>query len=71
MDLWISIKQRYLFLSIFIIIMLASLVLLVSIWQNRSTLPKTLTIVTIVIGLFLILLSLFSLIYILSFGYNA
>lgn len=71
MDLWISIKQRYLFLSIFIIIMLASLVLLVSIWQNRSTLPKTLTIVTIVIGLFLILLSLFSLIFILSFGYNA
>ena len=71
MDLWIIIKQRYLLISIFILIILASLFLLISVWKNRFNIPKTLTIITVIICLLLIILSLFSLVFVISFGYNS
>jgi hypothetical protein len=70
MDLWMIIKQRYIFISIFIIIMLVSSFLLGCIWKNRLNIPKTLTALTIIICVFLIVLSLFLLVFIISFGYN-
>lgn len=71
MDLWIIIKERYIFISIFIIILLLSFFFLVSIWKNRFNIPKTLTLLTIIFCVFLIILSLFLLIFIISFGYNS
>ncbi|MET3655160.1 membrane-associated HD superfamily phosphohydrolase [Sporosarcina psychrophila] len=71
MDLWIIIKERYVFTSIFIIILLLSFFFLVSIWKNRFNIPKTLTLLTIIFCVFLIILSLFLLIFIISFGYNS
>jgi len=71
MDLWIIIKERYVFISIFIIILLLSFFFLVSIWKNRFNIPKTLTSLTIIFCVFLIILSLFLLIFIISFGYNS
>jgi len=71
MDLWIIIKQRYVFIFIFIFIILASLFLLGSIWKNRFNIPKTIIGLTIIICVFLITLSLFSLVFIISFGYNS
>ncbi len=63
MDLWIIIKQRYVLISIFIIIILSILFLLGCIWKSRFNIPKTLTVLTIVICGFLIILSLLSLIF--------
>lgn len=71
MDLWIIIKQRYLLISIFILIILASVFLLISVWKNRFNIPKTLTTITLIICLILIILSLFSLVFVISFGYNS
>lgn len=70
MDLWIIIKQRYILISICIIIILLSLFLLGCIWKNRFNIPKMLTALTIIICGILIILSLFSLVFIISFGYN-
>lgn len=71
MDLWIIIKQRYLIISIFILIILVSIFLLISVWKNRFNIPKTLTTITVIICLILIILSLFSLVFVISFGYNS
>lgn len=71
MDLWIIIKQSYVFISIFIIIMLLSLLIIGSIWKKRVNIPKSLATLTIIIFGLLIIFSLFSLIFIISFGYNS
>jgi len=71
MDLWIIIKQSYVFLSLFIIIMLLSLFIIGSIWKKRVNISKSLVALTIIIFGFLIIFSLFSLIFIISFGYNS
>ena len=71
MDLWIIIKQSYVFISIFIIIMLLSLLIIGSIWKKRVNIPKSLATLTIIISGLLIIFSLFSLIFIISFGYNS
>ena len=71
MDLWFIIKQRYIVISIFILIILASLFLLISVWKIRFNIPKTLTTITVITCLFLIILSLFSLVFVISFGYNS
>lgn len=71
MDLWIIIKQRYLLISIFILIILASLFLLISVWKNRFNISKTLTTITVITCLLLIILSLIALVFVISFGYNS
>ncbi|MFC5589475.1 hypothetical protein ACFPRA_11285 [Sporosarcina soli] len=71
MDLWVIVKERYLFLSIFIIIILASLILVSATWRSRSNMPKGLTGVIIVLGTLLIGLSLVALFLSVSFGYNS
>lgn len=71
MDLWVIVKERYLFLSIFIIIILASLILVSATWKSRSNMPKGLTGVIIVLGTLLIGLSLVALFLSVSFGYNS
>ena len=43
MNLWFMIKERYVLLSIFLIIMFVSLFLLIAIWKNRSNMPKSLS----------------------------
>ncbi|AMQ06646.1 hypothetical protein AZE41_12300 [Sporosarcina psychrophila] len=71
MDLWIIIKQSYVFISIFIIIMLLSLLIIGSNWKKRVNIPKSLAALTIIIFGLLIIFSLFLLIFIISFGYNS
>lgn len=64
-------KERYVLISVFVIVLFASLFLLIVTWKNRYNIPKTLTILTIVIYIAFMFLSLFSLIFIVSFGYNS
>ena len=71
MDLWVVVKERYMLLSIFIMIILASLILVYASWKNRSNIPKSLTVVIIVLCTLLICLSLVALVYAISFGYNS
>ena len=71
MDLWVVIKERYMLLSIFIIIILMSVILVYATWRNRSSLPKSLTGVIIVLCSLIIVLSLVALVFAVSFGYNS
>lgn len=71
MDLWVVVKERYMLLSIFIMIIFASLILVYASWKNRSNIPKSLTVVIIVLCTLLICLSLVALVYAISFGYNS
>lgn len=71
MDLWDVVKERYMLLSIFIMILLASLILVYASWKNRSVMPKSLTAVIIVLCTLLIGLSLVALVFAVSFGYNS
>lgn len=71
MDLWTVVQERYLFLSIFVIIILASLILVSATWRSRSDMPKSLIGVIIVLGTLLIGLSLGALVFSVSFGYNS
>lgn len=71
MDLWVVVKERYMFLSILIIIILASLILVYATWKNRSNMPKSLTGVIIVLCALIIGLSLVALVFAISFGFNS
>ena len=71
MDFWFIIKQRYMFFSFFIIIILFSLIMLMTIWKNRSNTPKILTAITTASCVILIITSIFALIFLYSFGYNS
>ena len=70
MDLWFMIKERYVLLSIFLIIIFVSLFLLIAIWKNRSDMPKSLTLIITIICTVIIALSIFALVFTVSFGYN-
>lgn len=71
MDLWYVIKERYILLSILMIILLASLILMFTTWKNRSSMPKSLVGMVIVLSVFIFGLSLAALIFAISFGYNS
>lgn len=65
------IKERYIFLSVFLIIICVSLFILLAIWKNRLEVPKVLTMLTIVICTFIIVLSILGMIFVVTFGYNS
>lgn len=71
MDLWAVIKERYMLLSIFILIIVASLILVYATWRNRSVMPKVLTGFIFVLCTILIVISLAALVFSFSFGYNS
>lgn len=71
MDLWFIIKERYMLLSVLLIIMFVSLFLLLAIWKNRSDVPRSLTIIISIICTVIIALSIFALVFAVSFGYNS
>lgn len=71
MDVWFIMKERFAFLSIFLIIMLLSVFLLVAIRKNRTNLPKSLTVSSTIISILFIVASLTAMIFIVSFGYNS
>lgn len=71
MDLWFVVKERYLFFSILLIILLAGLMLLFAIWKNRSALPKSAVVMIIVLYACVIGLSVAGFIFAVSFGYNS
>ena len=71
MDLWVVVKERYMFLSIFIIIILACLILLFATWKNRSHMPRSLVGVIMVLCPLIIGLSSVALTFVISFGYNS
>lgn len=71
MDLWFIIKERYMLLSVLLIITIVSLFLLLAIWKNRSEVPKSLTVIITVICMGIIILSLLALVFAISFGYNS
>ncbi|MDW0110594.1 hypothetical protein [Sporosarcina aquimarina] len=70
MDLWFIIKERYMLLSVLLIITFVSLFLLLAIWKNRSEVPRSLTVIITVICMGIIILSLLALVFAISFGYN-
>ena len=71
MDFWFMIKERYVLLSFFIIFILVSLFLLLSTWKKRSDMPKSLTAIITIICAIIIVLSMFALVFAVSFGYNS
>ena len=71
MDLWFIIKERYMLLSVLLIITIVSLFLLLAIWKNRSEVPRSLTVIITVICMGIIILSLLVLVFAISFGYNS
>ncbi|PIC77359.1 hypothetical protein CSV74_06865 [Sporosarcina sp. P19] len=71
MDVWFVIKERYMLLSIFLIILLVNMFLLIAIWKNRSDMPKSLTLVITIICSIIIVLSIFAFVFAVSFGYNS
>ena len=71
MDLWFIIKERYMLLSVLLIIMFVSLFLLLAIWKNRSDVPRSLTVIISVICMVIFALSIFALVFSVSFGYNS
>lgn len=71
MDLWFVIKERYILLSVLLIIIFASLFLLFTIWRNQSDIPKSLTVIITIICIGIIVLSIFAFVFSLSFGFNA
>jgi len=71
MDLWFIIKERYMLLSVLLIIMFVSLFLLLAIWKNRSDVPRSLTVIISIICTVIIALSIFALVFAVSFGYNS
>ena len=71
MDLWFMIKERYMLLSIFLIIILVNLFLLLAIWKKRSDIPKSLTVIITIICTVIIVLSIFVFVFAVSFGYNS
>src|SRR5699024_1962955 len=71
MDLWYMIKERYVLLSVFLIIIFVSLLLLLATWKMRSNIPKRLTAITTTIFFIIILVSILALVFAVSFGYNA
>lgn len=71
MDLWYMIKERYVLLSAFLIIIFVSLLLLLATWKMRSDIPKSLTTIITTICLIITFLSILVLVFAVSFGYNA
>ncbi|ARK20309.1 hypothetical protein SporoP32a_01340 [Sporosarcina ureae] len=71
MDLWFIIKERFAFLSIFLIIILLSVFLLVAIRKNRTNIPKSLTVSITIISIIFIVVSVTAMIFIIAFGYNS
>ena len=71
MDLWFVIKERYVLLSILLIILLVSLFLLLAIWKNRSDIPKSLIAIITTICTIIIVLAILALLFVVSFGYNS
>lgn len=71
MDLWFIIKERYMLLSVLLIIMFVSLFLLLAIWKNRSEVPRSLIVIISIICTVIIALSIFALVFAVSFGYNS
>lgn len=71
MDLSIIFQERFILISVFIIIVLASTFLMIATWKNRTYMPKGLLIVVFVISAIIIVGALFALIFSISFGYNS
>ncbi|QUW21136.1 hypothetical protein JSQ81_15150 [Sporosarcina sp. Marseille-Q4063] len=71
MDLWFIIKERHMLLSVLFIIMLLSLFLFLAIWKNRSDVPRSLTVIISLICMVIIVLSIFALVFAVSFGNNS
>lgn len=71
MGLWFIIKERYMLLSVLLIIMFVSFFLLLAIWKNRSDVPRSLTVIISIICTVIIALSIFALVFAVSFGYNS
>jgi hypothetical protein len=71
MDLWFIIKERYVLLSIILIIIFISLFFLIVTWKKHSNVPKGLLVVITTICFVIILLSILALAFAVSFGYNS
>ena len=71
MDVWFLIKERYMLLSIFLIIIVVNVFLLIAIWKNRTDMPKSLILIITIICSIIIVLSVFALVFAVSFGYNS
>lgn len=71
MDIWFVMKERFVFIAIFTVVILASLFLIGVTWKNRSKTPKTLTVITMILYLLLIVIAFFLFIFTISFGYNS
>lgn len=70
MDVWWMIQERYILLSVLLMIILVNLLLLLATWKKQADLPKSLTVIITAICLIMMILSILTLVFIVSFGYN-
>jgi len=71
MGIWFTLQDRYLFLVIFTLIIFANIVLLYATWKSRSSIPKGLAVLIHILCFLIIVISLVTFIFILSYGYNS
>lgn len=71
MDIWVKLQDRYVFVAIFILMILANAVLLYATWRSRAKLAKGLTVLIYILSILIMIASLFMLIFTLSFGFNS
>src|SRR5690625_376347 len=71
MDLFVIMKDRYMFLSFSIILVFVSLFLLFAIWKKRTDIPKSLTVIITIICTIMIISLLFVFVFAVSFSYNS
>lgn len=71
MDFWFLLKERYVFVSIIVILFLVSLFLLLAVWKNRSRLAKVLLTMVTIVSILTVVFSLYAFIFVISFGYNS
>lgn len=71
MDFWVMVRENAMFLVLFGVVLLTSILLFVATWKGRASLPKGLVgVLTGISGLF-VLASLTGIVFLLSMGYNS
>lgn len=71
MGIWVTLQDRYIFILIFSLIILANIILLYALKKSRSEIPQTLTLLIHILCGLIIIVCLFAIAFVFSFGYNA
>lgn len=71
MSLWFVVQDRLVLFGVFIAIILAAVFLSIATMKSRGNMPKSLVVTIFVICTIVIVLALFAIIFLASFGFNS